>query len=69
MLNVIDSLPMPYISLQQQQQQILLKIGKNISSQTQIAYALIEAGGGGDILQVQGLSINGLNNSKDTTVQ
>ena len=29
MLNVIDSLPMPYISLQQQQQQqqILLKIG------------------------------------------
>ena len=29
MLNVIDSLPIPYISLQQQQQQqqILLKIG------------------------------------------
>ena len=69
MLKVIDSLPMPYISLQQRQQQILLKIGKNISSQTQIAYALIEAGGAEDILQVQGLSIDGLNNSKDTTIQ
>ena len=69
MLNVIDSLPMPCISLQQQQEQMLLKIGKNISSQTQIAYVLIEVGGGEDILQVQGLSIDGLNNSKDTTVQ
>ena len=38
-------------------------------SQPQIAYELIEEGGAEDILQVQGLSIDGLNNSKDTTVQ
>ena len=38
-------------------------------SQPQIAYELIEAGGAEDILQVQGLSIDGLNNSKDTTIQ
>ena len=30
---------------------------------------LIEAWGAEDILQVQGLSIDGLNNSTDTTVQ
>ena len=38
-------------------------------SQPQIAYELIEAGEAEDILQVQGLSIDGLNNSKDTTIQ
>ena len=35
----------------------------------QIAYKLIEAGRSEDILQVQGLSINALNNSEDTTKQ
>ena len=34
-----------------------------------IAYKLIEAGRSEDILQVQGLSIDGLNNSEDTTKQ
>ena len=29
----------------------------------------MEAGGAEDILQVQGLSIDGLNNSEDTTIQ
>ena len=51
---------------------ILLKIG-NISNYItfppQIAYKLIEAGRSEDILQVQGLSIDGLNNSEDTTIQ
>ena len=37
-------------------------------SQPQIAYKLIEAGGAEDILQVQGLYIDGLNNSEDTTI-
>ena len=42
-----------------------------LSSQPQIAYELIEAGGGGaeDILQVEGLSIDGLNNRIDSTIQ
>ena len=56
----------------QQQQQILLTIG-NITNYTtspppspsKIAYKLIEAGGAEDILQVQGLYIDGLNNSED----
>ena len=38
-------------------------------SHPQIAYELIEAWGAEDTLQVQNLSIDGLNNSKDTTVQ
>ena len=39
-------------------------------SQPQIAYELIEAGEQKTYnLQVQGLSIDGLNNSKDTTTQ
>ena len=38
-------------------------------SQPQIAYELIEAGEAEDILQVQGLCIDGLNDSKDTTIQ
>ena len=37
-------------------------------SQPQIAYKLIEAGGAENILQVQGLYIDGLNNSEDTTL-
>ena len=56
---------------QQQQQQILLKI-RNISNyitfSPQIAYKLIEAGRTEDILQVQGLSIDGLNNSEYVTI-
>ena len=40
-----------------------------LPSQPQIAYELIEAWGGGGILQGQGLSIDGPNNSKDTTIQ
>ena len=35
----------------------------------QIAYKLIEVGRSEDILQVQGLSIDGLSNSEDTTMQ
>ena len=53
------------LALQQQQQQILLKIGKitnYITFPAQIAYKLIEAGRSEDILQVQGLSIDRLNN-------
>ena len=34
-----------------------------------MAYKLIEAGGAESILQVQGLYIDGLNNSEDTTIQ
>ena len=53
-------------------QQILLKI-RNISNyitfRPQIAYKLIEAGRTEDILQVQGLSIDGLNNSEDITIE
>ena len=55
-----------------QQQQILLKI-RNISNYItfppQAAYKLIEVGRTKDILQVQGLSIDGLNNSEDFTIQ
>ena len=38
-------------------------------SQPQIAYELIEAGRAEEILQVQRLSFDGLNNSKDTTIR
>ena len=38
-------------------------------SHPQIAYKLIEAGGTEDIVQVQGLFTDGLNNSKDITIQ
>ena len=40
-----------------------------LPSQPQIAYELIEAWGAEGILQGQGLSIDGPNNSKDTTIQ
>ena len=58
------------ITTTKQQQQILLKIG-NITNyitfpSANILEKLIEAGGTEDILQVQGLSIDGLNNSEDT---
>ena len=49
-----------------------MKIGNitnYITFHPQIAYKLIEAGGAEDILQVQGLSIDELNNSEDTTIQ
>ena len=50
----------------------LLKIrnlSNYISFTPQIAYKLIEEGRSEDILQVQGLSVVGLNNSEDTTMQ
>ena len=40
-----------------------------ISFSPQIAYKLIEAGRSRDILQIQGLSIDGLNNRENTTIQ
>ena len=55
-----------------QQQQILLKIGNTtnyITFPPQIAHKLIEAGRSEDILQLQGLSIEGLNNNEDTAIQ
>ena len=52
----------------------LLKTGNTTTvitllSHPQIAYKLIKAGGAENILQVQALSIGGLNNRKDTTIQ
>ena len=59
------------MNLTNNKQQILWKI-RNISNYItfppQIAYKLIEAGRTEDILQVQGLSIDGLNNSEDITI-
>ena len=40
-----------------------------ISFSPQIACKLIEAGRSRDILQIQGLSIDGLNNRENTTIQ
>ena len=61
---------------QQQQQQQLNKfyLIRNVSNYisfppAQIAYKLIEAGGSRDILQIQDLSIDGLNNRENTTIQ
>ena len=46
------------------------KYNYTLLSHLQIAYKLIEAGAAEDlILQVQGLYIDGLNNSEDTTIQ
>ena len=45
------------------------KYNYTLLSHLQIAYKLIEAGESEDILQVQGLYIDGLNNSEDTTIQ
>ena len=71
MFNVIDSLSMPYNThLYNNNNKFYWKLDKyTLPSQPQIAYELIEAWGAEDILQVQGLSIDGLNNSKDTTIQ
>ena len=68
----LDILGWPRSPRRQQQQHILLKIGKitnYIISHPQIAYKLMEAGGAEEILQVQDLYIDGLNNSEDTTIQ
>ena len=51
---------------------ILLKIRNTsnyISFPPQIAYKLIKAGRSKDILQIQGLSVDGLNNRENTTIQ
>ena len=40
-----------------------------ISFSPQIAYKLIEAGRCRDILQIQGLSVDGLNNRENNTIQ
>ena len=54
------------------QHQILLQLNiqlRTLLSRPPIGYKLIEAGGAKDMLQKQGLSIDGLNNNKDTTLQ
>ena len=55
----------------QQQNKILLitNISNYISFPPQIAYKLIEAGRSKDILQIKSLSIDGLNNRENTTIQ
>ena len=54
-----------------QQNKILLitNISNYISFPPQIAYKLIEAGRSKDILQIKSLSIDGLNNRENTTIQ
>ena len=58
-----------YTKQQQQNNNILLitNISNYISFPPQIAYKLIEVGRSKDILQIQGLSIDGLNNRENTT--
>ena len=46
---------------------LITNISNYISFPPQIAYKLIEAGRSKDILQIQGLSIDGLNNRENTT--
>ena len=46
---------------------LVTNISNYISFPPQIAYKLIEAGRSKDILQIQGLSIDGLNNRENTT--
>ena len=46
---------------------LITNINNYISFPPQIAYKLIEAGRSKDILQVLGLSIDGLNNRENTT--
>ena len=49
---------------------LLIRNRRNyISFSPQIAYELIEAGRSRDILQTQGLSIDGLTNRENTTIQ
>ena len=56
---------------QNKQNKILLitNISNYISFPPQIAYKLIEAGRSKDILQIKNLSIDGLNNRENTTIQ
>ena len=56
---------------QKKQNKILLitNISNYISFPPQIAYKLIEAGRSKDILQIKSLSIDGLNNRENTTIQ
>ena len=60
-----------YTQQQQKQQKFLLIRNRRnyISFSPQIAYELIEAGRSRDILQIQGLSIDGLTNRENTTIQ
>ena len=48
---------------------LIRNINNYISFSPQIAYKLIEAGRSRDILQIQGLSIDGLNNRENTTIE
>ena len=48
---------------------LITNISTYIRFPPQIAYKLIEAGRSKDILQIQGLSIDGLNNRENTTIQ
>jgi len=48
---------------------LIANISNYISFPPQIAYKLIEAGRSKNILQIQGLSIDGLNNRENTTIQ
>ena len=55
---------------QQNNKILLIRNRRNyISFYPQIAYELIEAGRSRDILQIQGLSIDGLTNRENTTIQ
>ena len=48
---------------------LITNISNYVSFPPQIAYKLIEAGRSKDSLQIQGLSIDGLNNREYTTIQ
>ena len=48
---------------------LITNISNYISFPPQIAYKLIEAGRSKNSLQIQGLSIDGLNNRENTTIQ
>ena len=59
------------VQKKQKQNKILLitNISNYISFPPQIAYKLIKAGRSKDILQIKSLSIDGLNNRENTTIQ
>ena len=48
---------------------LITNVSNYISFPPQIAYKLIEAGRSKDILQIKSLSIDGLNNRENTTIQ
>ena len=59
-----------YKTTKQQNKILLIRtISNYISFPPQIAYKLIEAGRSKDSLQIQGLSLDGLNNRENTTIQ